>query len=238
MQGLIVLVDTHSVPPSQHGVIMFFEGPEEDIRKAFAQTVRKQFHLSLGDGLFTSNHALTVLVNDATKIRSSGIFQQGFANKPLDDNADGDGFGGVDSRAENYTSMDLEPECLIEEFESENRSIVLRPHQQEAVQKIVHLMQDCVMVWATGSGKTFTTLHMITLFARSSVIIVPTICLLLDIKRHLEYAGTSSLSFCSSKEESLEDMVRNALEKKTKVTRSHPSCYNCISNRRGYTDYC
>ena len=73
------------------------------------------------------------------------------------------------------------------------------------------------MVWATGSGKTFTTMKIIARQKQSSVVIIPTLCLLLDIEAQLKAEKVSCTTFCSLRQGSIEDIMRLALESRTKA---------------------
>ena len=81
----IIFVDTHSVPPIQNGVVIHFQGEVNYIIRIVAKTLRKRFHLSLGEHLYTSNHALTVLVKSDESINSSDKFEKSYSFELFED---------------------------------------------------------------------------------------------------------------------------------------------------------
>ena len=64
--------------------------------------------------------------------------------------------------------------------------------------QVLEEQRDCLLVWATGSGKTYTMFNIIKRMNKSSIVIVPTLALLVDMiktleKMNIEYRALSSI---------------------------------------------
>ena len=197
----IVYVDTHSVPPIQNGVVMFFIGVRGHSIRSVAKILRTRFHLSLKEKLYEVNHALTVLVRRDEIINHVDKFTETFSYNHLEQL----------QHESNLNRLSNNLNC------AEKQNLILRAHQELALQKILYEKRDTILVWATGSGKTFTTMKIIARQKQSSVVIIPTLCLLLDIEAQLKAEKVSCTTFCSLRQGSIEDIMRLALESRTKA---------------------
>ena len=95
---------------------------------------------------------------------------------------------------------------------------VIRPHQEEIINKVINEKQDCLLVWATGSGKTYTILNIIQRTEETVVLLVPTLALLIDMCHQLDltnvtYGALSSLH-CHT---SMDYLKQSLLSAKPKV---------------------
>ena len=88
---------------------------------------------------------------------------------------------------------------------------ILKPFQEDICNRVLKDKQDCLLVWATGSGKTFTVLNIIQRMQDSVVILVPTLVLLIDLCKQLDnmnlsYGALSSLH-CHGSTENLKSTL-------------------------------
>ena len=64
------------VRTTSNGVVLFFDGTIEFNIQAVAKTLRKRFSLSLGERLYSTNHALTVIVGEDEQTTSLDCFKK------------------------------------------------------------------------------------------------------------------------------------------------------------------
>ena len=164
-----------------------------EIQQAAAITIFKRLYLSKKESVFKEEHSMSVVIGLEEISDIPGDVERGWLDVPM--------------RETNATQA---------------RQFKLRPHQQEAFDRIVNHKQDTLLVWATGAGKTQTTLHAIMKFANSTLIIIPTLSLMIDISSELEKRKTDHVMFSSLNSMKIEDIVEDCLTKRYKVLLSTP----------------
>ena len=214
-QSCITMVDSHMVPPTEHGAVMSWSGDVGiHVQEAAAKTIFARLYFTVKQKIFEENHSMSVLIGKEEEMCIPENIEKGMLVVPPMEPLLAQTGLPAPPRSPTPPRPPAPTEQPVESEEQDQVAATpLRPHQQEVIDRIVDRRQDTIMIWATGAGKTFTTLKAMEMLSKSTLMIIPTLSLMMDISSELRGKDIGHTVFSSLNVQKFDDMVEGCLRK-------------------------
>ena len=203
-KGNAALIDTHPLPHIENAVICCIDLKEEAVNdkekvltEAMSMLLQKRIFASKGHKTYDVFHQIDLVTQDLTPVNNESEEQV------QDDDNDRPNFDigeeimnmEVDVQINEGEDFCPETSFLASDpgFTSTPIEPVLHDYQQEILQQVLQ-SKDIVMVWPTGAGKTHTIISLIEQTSGTTVILTPTLSLMLEYMKQLQLRSISYLA--------------------------------------------
>ena len=204
-KDIAALIDTHPLPHIENAVICCIDlkgeavnHKEKLLAEAMSMLLQKRIFASKGHTTYDVFHQVDLATQDLSPVNNE-------SEERLQDYDDGDrpnfDIGAeimdmeVDFQANEGEDFCPETSFLASDpgFTSTPIKEVLHGYQQEVLQQVLQ-SKDIVMVWPTGAGKTHTIISLIEETSGTTIILTPTLSLMLEYMKQLEIRSISYLA--------------------------------------------
>ena len=196
-KGTATLIDTHPLPHIENAVICCIGLKEKGLNHkdkhlahAMSTLLQKRIFASKGQKTYEQFHQLDLAIQDITP--GNDKRQEGLQDFEDNVRPDFDLSMEVQVDVEVTEGEDFCPETSFLASEVPSK-IVLRDYQQEVLKQVLQ-SKDILMVWPTGAGKTHTVFSLIEETSGATMILTPTLSLMLEYIKQLERRSISFLA--------------------------------------------
>ena len=216
-EGIAMLIDSHQLPHIENGVVCNItmknkESPDADtvLAEAVAMLLKKRIFESKQDSTYQLYHQVDFVMRDFSAEHET-IPKHSQNNTERDNQCELPDF----EVCEDYFRLDFSPNISLHEgsptsngteYAPQHTSTpteqVLREYQEEVFRQ-VNNYTDTLVIWPTGSGKSYTLLSIIEQSKEASIVVTPTLSLMMEYvkqleKRNISYTHASSIEQKSS----------------------------------------
>ena len=197
-KGTATLIDTHPLPHIENAVICCIDLKEEGfvikekvLPEAMSCLLLKRIVASKGDNTFDVFHQIDLATQDMAPVRNET------QEELQDDDVAPDFNVGEIMDVEVTEGEEFCPETSFLASDpgctSTPIKMVLRDYQQEVLRQVLQ-SKDILMVWPTGAGKTHTIISLIEETSGTTIILTPTLSLMMEYIKQLEMRSISYLA--------------------------------------------
>ena len=198
MEGTATLIDTHQLPHIENAVICRIDlknkavdHKEKPLAEAMSMLLKKRIFASKGHTTYDVFHQVDLVTQDLAPVNNE-------TQEELQDVEAAPDFNiGEIMEVEVDPVEDAFPHDSFMESDPVHTStpiqVVLRDYQQEVLKKVLE-SKDILMVWPTGAGKSHTIISIIEETHGASIILTPTLSLMMEYMEQLETRSISYLA--------------------------------------------